>query len=124
MKNTKSSMRQLIDAMADCQRAEIALGFQYLVDDGENIRIVDANDMSNQENQAGGECEWFGREDVMLLHPVPATYQELIRSKMTSAKLSQLLYHALDAFEDGRDNVDYMIGREIGMSLEPGWDKI
>lgn len=106
-----SQIRDFINGLGDAERGEIALGLAYVVEDATGIRVVAVEAIADPENRNG---DWFGHEDVALLHEqLPTSYQELLSSGLTAADLSAMLMQALDCFEVYRHDPWYLFRREF-----------
>lgn len=103
-------IRQAVENMSDYERADIALGFIYVVDNGVGTEIIPAEIMDSWYYE---HYTWFGHEDVALHEALPSNYSELSTSGLTASKLSSLVLQALEYFESHIEDPLYLHSREI-----------
>ncbi len=103
-----SRIRQFISAMSELERAEVALGLMYVVDDGYKAFAVPGENLDYWR-----EHDWFGRKDVGLHRTLPKDYRELEVLDLKTLDLSNLLMYALDCYEKHRADPWYLLMREF-----------
>lgn len=118
------NLRPLVESLSDLDRAEITLGHVYVAyDEDAMAELVPAEAMTTEGCWLNDN--WFGREDVVLLRPIPHGYRSLLSSGLAVAHLSSLCMQALAIHEIKINKPDYILDRDrisvLDTPSSPSW---